>query len=156
MRPEEFAGRLHQQKVGAATYPISQEILNSPVVARSFEEFGSYLLPMGYPEGSPTHPAYPAGHATIAGACVTVLKAFFKETFVIPNPVVASADRLSLLPYSGEPLTVGGELNKLASNISLGRDTAGVHWRSDGIEGMKLGEAVALRLLADWRETVTS
>jgi hypothetical protein len=45
-------------------------------------------------------------------------------------------------------------LNKLASNIAFGRDTAGVHWRSDGIEGLKLGEAVALRLLMDWREMV--
>ncbi|MFW5435355.1 hypothetical protein, partial [Paenibacillus apiarius] len=26
--------------------------------------------------------------------------------------------------------TIGGELNKLAANIALGRDTAGVHWRS--------------------------
>jgi thiol-disulfide isomerase/thioredoxin len=63
----------------------------------------------------------------------------FKELFEIPNPVAASSDGLSLLPYSGEPLTIGGELNKLAANISLDRDTADVHWRSDGIEGMKLG-----------------
>jgi hypothetical protein len=54
-------------------------------------------------------------------------------------------------------LTVGGELNKLAANIALGRDTAGVHWRSDGIEGLKLGEAVATGILRDlqdtWRES---
>lgn len=154
LRPEEFAGRVHHHKTGAARYPISPEILNSPVLAQSFAEYGSYLVPMAYPEGSPTHPAYPAGHAVIAGACVTVLKAFFQETFALPTPVLASADGLALLPYSGPALTVGGELNKLASNISLGRDTAGVHWRSDGIEGMKLGEAVALRLLQDWRETL--
>ena len=36
------------------------------------------LLPMAFPEGSPMHPAYGAGHATVAGACVTVLKAFFE------------------------------------------------------------------------------
>ena len=63
--------------------------------------------------------------------------------------MVASPDGLSLLPYSGPPLTVGGELNKLASNISIGRNGAGVHWRSDGVEGMKLGEAVATSLLRD-------
>jgi hypothetical protein len=68
---------------------------------------------------------------------------------VIPNPVVASDDGLSLLPYTGPSLTVGGELNKLASNVSLGRDAAGVHYRSDGIEGLKLGEAVALSILRD-------
>ena len=38
---------------------------------------GSYFLPMAFPEGSPMHPAYGAGHATVAGACVTILKAFF-------------------------------------------------------------------------------
>jgi hypothetical protein len=77
-----------------------------------------------------------------------VLKAFFKESFVIPSPVQSDADGLNLLPFAGA-LTVGGELNKLASNISLGRDTGGVHWRSDGIEGMKLGEEVAIQLLRD-------
>ena len=36
-----------------------------------------------------------------------------------------------------------------------GRDTAGVHWRSDGIEGLKLGEAVAIGILTDLRATYT-
>jgi len=78
-----------------------------------------------------------------------MLKALFNESFVIPNPVTASDDGLSLVPYTGPALTVGGELNKLASNISLGRDAAGVHYRSDGVEGIKLGEAVALSILRD-------
>ncbi|MBI3756530.1 MAG: phosphatase PAP2 family protein [Deltaproteobacteria bacterium] len=94
-----------------------------------------------------------AGHAAIAGACVTVLKAFFNESFVISNPLVASPDGLSLTLYKGSNLTVGGELNKLAANIALARNTAGVHWRSDGIEGLKLGEAVALGILRDLRTT---
>lgn len=82
-----------------------------------------------------------------------MLKAFFKESFVIPNPVAAGSDGLSLLPYSGQLLTVGGELNKLAANIALGRDTAGVHWRSDGSEGLKLVEAVAIGILEYYRNT---
>lgn len=153
LRPEEFGGRVHNHLTGAASYPINQELLNSEAVSNVFSKFGTYLLPMAYPEGCPTHPAYPAGHACIAGAGVTMLKAFFDESFVIPNPVVASSDGLSLLPYSGPPLRVGGELNKLASNLALGRDTAGVHWRSDGIEGLKLGEAVAIGILQDYMET---
>ena len=67
--------------------------------------------------------------------------------------MIANPDGLSLVPYKGPALTVGGELNKLASNIALGRDTAGVHWRSDGIEGLKLGEAVAIGILTDVRAT---
>lgn len=153
LRPEEFAGRVHNLLSGKAKYPIHSELLNSPVLSSIFNQYHNYLLPLAYPEGCPTHPAYPAGHACIAGAGVTMLKAFFQEDFVIPNPVVASTDGLSLAPYSGPPLTIGGELNKLAANIALGRDFAGVHWRSDGIEGLKLGEAVAIGILQDYSHT---
>ncbi len=153
LRPEEFGGRVHNHLIGKASYPIHKELLDSQVVSQVFNQFGTYLLPMAYPEGCPTHPAYPAGHACIAGAGVTVLKAFFNESFVIPNPVEVISDESSLVPYVGTPLTIGGELNKLASNIALGRDTAGVHWRSDGIEGLKLGEAVAIEILRDYSKT---
>jgi hypothetical protein len=153
LRPEEFAGRVHQTLTGAVRYPIHTDVLNAVAPSALFHTSGTYLLPMAYPEGCPLHPAYPAGHAAIAGACTTVLKAFFQTSFVIPHPVEASPDGLALLSYRGPDLTVGGELNKLASNIALGRDAAGVHWRSDGIEGIKLGEAVAIGILRDMRAT---
>ena len=54
-----------------------------------------------------------------------------------------------LTPYAGETLTVGGELNKIASNIALGRNISGVHWRSDGTESLKLGEALAINILSE-------
>jgi hypothetical protein len=153
LRPEEYGGCVDNVLKDYSNYPINPEILNSPVVNEVYSKFGSYLLPMAYPDGCPTHPAYPAGHATIAGAAVTILKAFFNEDYVIPDPVVPSSNGLSLSAFKGKPLTIGGELNKLASNISLGRDMSGVHWRSDGMEGMKLGETVAIRLLQDYKNT---
>jgi hypothetical protein len=149
LRPEAFGGRIHNHVTGAASYPIHSDILNSGALKALFSVHGNYLLPMAYPVGSPLHPSYPAAHAVTAGAGVTMLKALFNESFVIPSPVVASDDGLSLVPYTGAALTVGGELNKLAANISLGRDAAGVHYRSDGIEGIKLGEAIALSILRD-------
>ncbi len=152
LRPEEFGGRVHNVLTGAASYPINQELFDSQAVADVFSKYGSYLLPQAYSEGCPTHSAYPAGHACVAGAGATMLKAFFKESFIIPNPVTASADGLSLLPYTGPPLTVGGELNKLAANVGLGRNAAGVHYRSDG-EGLLLGESVAIGILQDYRKT---
>ena len=152
LRPEEYGGRVHNHKIGAADYPMHDDLLNSTALSRAHAQWGSYLLAQQYPEGVPPHPAYPAGHATIAGACATVVKAFMKEDTVIENPLVASADGTELLPYTGsDVLTVGGELNKLASNISIGRDTAGVHWRSDSVEGMKLGEEIAINVLRDLR-----
>ncbi len=157
LRPEAFGGRIHNHINKAATYPINNEIFNSAALEEVNRKFGTYLLPIAFPEGCPTHPAYGAGHATVAGACVTVLKWWFDESWVIPDPVVASADGTSLVPYRGtEPLTVGGELNKLASNVALGRNIAGVHWRSDATESLKLGEAIAISVLQDlkhcWNE----
>jgi membrane-associated phospholipid phosphatase len=154
LRPEAFAGRIHNHLTGAAQYPLHPEILEASVLDAISEQYGTYLLPMAYPEGSPTHPAYPSAHATFAGAGVTVLKAWFNESFIIPDPVIASADGLSLEPYDGSPLTVGGELNKLAFNIGMGRGWAGVHWRSDVQEGLKLGEAVAIGILTEMRALV--
>jgi hypothetical protein len=89
----------------------------------------------------------------VAGACITVLKFFFDNDFVIPNPVVPSSDGLSLLPYTGGDagqLTVAGELNKIANNISFGHGIlAGIHWRSDTSSSIQLGEAVAISMLQD-------
>ncbi|MCT4605346.1 MAG: vanadium-dependent haloperoxidase [Marinisporobacter sp.] len=153
LRPEEFGGRVHNNLIGSTSYPINSELLSSKAIPKVFDKYGTYLLPMAYPEGCPIHTSYPAGHACIAGAGITMLKAFFDEDFIIPSPVVASADGLSLLPYTDKPLTTRGELNKLGSNLSLGRDTAGVHYRSDGIEGLKLGEAVAIGILHDFKRT---
>ncbi len=153
LRPEEYGGRIHNQKTGAAEYPINREILQSQALAETFRKYGTYLLPQVYPEGCPTHPSYPAGHSTFIGAMVTMLKAFFNESFVIPNPVIPTRDGLSLIPYEGPPLTVGGELNKLAGNIGTGRIFAGVHFRTSNENGMRLGEKIAIGIMRDYRKT---
>jgi len=44
-------------------------------------------------------------------------------------------------------------VNKLAYNIAIGRNTAGVHFRSSAINGMLLGEEVAIGILHDYRAT---
>lgn len=128
-------------------------VLNSQAVQSSFNRYGDYFLSQAFPEGSPTHPAYPTGHGAVAGACITVLKFFFDNDFVIPNPVVPGNDGLSLLPYTGGDagqLTVSGELNKLANNISFGHGThSGIHWRSDTSSSIQFGEAVAISMLQD-------
>lgn len=149
LRPEVMAARVQFEVEGDRNYGLSNEILCCDAVSRLQSANGNAFLPLAFPEGSPTHPSYPAGHATVAGSCCTVLKAFFDEDFVIPDPVVASSDGSALLPYGGGDLTLGGEINKLASNISLGRDLAGVHYRSDGVDGILVGEDIAIRYLAD-------
>ncbi len=115
---------------------------------------GTYLLPMAYAEGSPLHPSYGSGHSTVAGCLVTLLKAFFRNDWVFLSPVEPNEDGTSVRFYTGpDRLTVAGELDKLASNIGLGRDWAGVHWRSDHEQSLLLGEQVAIGILCDQRQT---
>ncbi len=171
-------------------YPINNEILgktaSNQILGRIKEHNkqqnnhftrtdlqGSFLLPQAFPEGSPTHPSYGAGHATVAGACVTVLKAFFKEDEIIKNPVIPKRLTIpidvkdsngtivfkrttELEDYIGpdfNQLTVGEELDKLAANISIGRSWAGVHYRSDYAESILLGEQIALGILQEQADT---
>lgn len=153
LRPEALAARIHNNKTGAYTYPLHSDLLTSAALTQTFSTYGTYLLPQAFPEGSPLHPSYGAGHATVAGACTTMLKAFFQEDWVIPSPMVPDATGANLVPYVGPPLTVGGELNKLANNVGIGRNLAGVHYRSDCRESLKLGEQVAIEILRDKKRT---
>jgi hypothetical protein len=156
LRPIAYGGLVHNTVTGAVSYPLHREVLNSQALGQIFSRYGTYLLPAAYPEGNPQHPSYGEGHGVIAGACVTALKAFFNENFVLANPVVAADDGQTVLPYTGSDagqMAIGGELNKLANNVALGRDMAGVHWRSDAEQALLLGEAVTISVLRDQRHT---
>lgn len=156
LRPEAFAGRVHQMKTKTIEYPVHADLLNSTAVEETHRRFESYLLPQAYPEGSPIHPSYPGGHATVAGACSIVLKALFDENALMPDCVHASADGLSLEPCPSSFVpTIGNEINKLVFNIAMGRSWAGIHYRSDSISGMRLGEDVAISILQDLVQTCT-
>ena len=164
IRPEVFAARIHWHLANGRNYDFhAAEFtkLQDGVLSRPELIASSSFLPMAFPEGSPTHPSYGAGHATVAGACVTILKALFQEDIRLVadlgiTPMQPNSDGTALMPYVGpdaEQMTIGSELNKLAANISLARNFAGVHWRSDHTESLKLGEQVALWFLSDYVQT---
>jgi hypothetical protein len=165
LRPEAFGGLVHLTKTHQASYPLHPDVLNSHAVAEVFEKNGTYFLPHAFPEGCPQHPSYGQGHGTVAGACSTIVKAWFNDLapltsipgFSIVQP---SEDGFSLVPYEGsdaDQLTIGGEMNKLAANIAIGRNHAAVHWRHDYLDSLPLGEAVAISMLTDmarnWNES---
>lgn len=154
LRAEAYGGLVHNNKVNKTNYPLNSEVFKSEALDRIFSKNKSYLLPQAFPEGAPFHSSYPGGASVSAGASVTILKALFDESYVIPNPVIPDPkDPSKLIPYQGPPLTVGGELNKLAANIGLGRDSAGIHWRTDAAASLALGEAIAIGILKDEKLT---
>jgi hypothetical protein len=174
VRPEQFGnlvdgvmgGRftlnpnLHSDLLNSSVLPLIFERNRQLNVKRGMGTTGSFLLPQESSGGSPTHPDPPAGHAFTAGACVTMMKAVLDVgTPENPKPwprpaVVASADGLSLVPTGDTNLTVLGELNKLAANVSEGRNMLGIHSRVGGnMLGMTQGEAVAISVLQEHAAT---
>ena len=173
-RPEAIAGLLERYRVAleagesavlAKLAPVASlyDTLNADEIKPGKTLFdvlkeqdgGNILLPMAFCEGSPMHPAYGAGHATVAGACVTILKAFFDHGHQIKGTVYEATETGDALqPVSPAPaLTVEGELNKLAANISIGRNWAGVHYWSDYTESLRMGEEIALGILEEQKLT---
>jgi len=182
LRPEAYGGLMQMQEdgfdgvrrayglpEGIFTTRAAQTIRNRPGGA------GTWFLPLAFSSGSPVHPAYGAGHATVAGACVTILKAFFDEEqtmleliarakhprtgapvrIVQPGGGMTTVEDgsggLELAGYLGGDIarmTVGGELNKLAANVAMGRSMGGVHWRSDNTRSLRLGEQISAAILA--------
>jgi membrane-associated phospholipid phosphatase len=167
LRPEAMAGRIAKIEDGdLAASLVHADVFTygantiSAVKAYNVSEGGESKawLPLQFAEGSPTHPSYPAGHAAIAGACSTILKIYFADAAwsTLGLGAVESLDGSQLDTYTGADagdMTIHGELNKLASNMSIGRNMAGVHYRKDGDEGMILGEAVAVQYFKDIKET---
>ncbi|MEB3214335.1 MAG: bromoperoxidase [Leptolyngbyaceae bacterium] len=186
LRPEALAARMELMRLvdDACTIPAEQVPPALKCDIRLFREKlkptlsaiaagpgkGTHFLPMAFPEGSPMHPAYGAGHATVAGACVTILKAFFDTSAVLAEgpgggvfkryesgdtPIAYRAPDLAnssdpLVAYTPDKfLTLEGELNKLAANISIGRDMAGVHYHSDYYDSVRMGEEIALGILEE-------
>lgn len=165
-RPEDYGALLQahftkQSPMPQAAAKLHADALNSKAVAQTFAQNGTYLLPQAFPEGAPTHPCYPTGHGTVAGACITVLKYFFDCSKKI-QPLLQAAgsdvmqtseDGLSLVPYTGTDaanLTINGELSKLAFNISFGHGIhSGIHFRSSTRSSILLGEQVAISVLND-------
>ncbi len=170
LRPEAYGGLVHRVIQNGADYPIHSDLFDVSTVLPLVFNYNqarnaarglgaanpTYLLPQMFRSGAPTHPTYPAGHAITAGACVTVLKTFYDENAIWPGPRKVRADGSNFDPYvvgvDGPALTVGGEFNKLAMNLTHGRDASGVHFRSDGIEGLLQGEELAIRILREARK----
>lgn len=177
LRPEAFAGLVQQVQVtGQNPFNLNASLFMTHAGINVLERIkakntlqagfpanmltptdaATYLLAQMYPEASPAHPSYPAGHAVIAGACITVIKAIFENTTLIKNfvtPVMPDpTNPTQLIPLVGDDeniLTVASELDKLAFNVALGRDWAGVHYRADGLQGILLGESVAIEYLRE-------
>jgi hypothetical protein len=157
-RPEEFGGRVYHIKnktkidgqPAPERYPIHEDLIESEALTETEDRINTTLLPQAYPDGSPTHPSYPGGHAVTAGSNGTILKAYFDEDARITNPVRPDPnDPTRLTPADVSSLTVGGEINKLATNVSYARSWAGIHYRSDTTTGLRVGERIATAVLRE-------
>jgi hypothetical protein len=164
LRPEAMAARAVKEIEGVLpSGTVHADLLSSSTIdavkAYNVSKGGENKawLPFQVAEGSPLHPSYPAGHAAIGGACATIIKLYIADAAWSTTGlgVKESLDGVNLTDYTGadaSQMTIHGELNKIASNIAIARNMLGVHYRSDGDEGVKLGEKVAIQWFKDLRE----
>ncbi len=182
LRPEALAGRIEKADDISTAHPLTCKVFNdlrdsiwhTVDAVQAFNAAApnggdpTALLPMAFSEGSPMHPSYGAGHAAVAGACVTILKAFFDTSTVFGTDSAGNirfahaADIVDPLQFEPKnngaslgsstapcPLTLEGELNKLAANIAVGRNMAGVHYFADYYDSLRMGEQIALGVLEE-------
>lgn len=184
LRPEATSILINNQKNGVSGYNFMDATLMANDIITDigtlhhtyYGKTNSFVLSSSFPEGCPAHPAYPAGHATVAGAGITMIKAYFDcstKWVDLPNltnygsgsrlfkTAKTNVDGTALVAATDIPnMSINDELNKMAYNIALGRDWANVHYRTDGDMGMLLGEEVAINyikdLLTQYNQTHTS
>jgi len=125
-RPEELAAD------PASLHPIWKEI-GAPLLA----PYGG-CLPMLIAEGCPPHSSFVSGHGAIGGAVCTGLLAHFADV-----PMLAS---------DGSPSTTHAEIRKLGWNFGDAREILGIHYRSDIVQGLLLGQRAALLVLREARQ----
>ena len=129
-------------------------MLNSQAVQTSFAANNSYFLSQAFPGGFANPPGlsdrpWHGGRRVHHGAEVLLRRQLRHHQ---PAGAVGRRDARSATTRAPvqRPLTVNGELHKLAHNISFGHGIhAGIHWRSDTETSIELGEAVALSYLRD-------
>jgi hypothetical protein len=169
LRPEEFAAKINYQSKNPDLNTDLKTFLNDALVQEILKEIKtannneSLHMPLVYPEGCPIHPSYPAGHAVIASACISYLKAMFDSNALFSSilpPVEVYADITNKIDFANletklvnlpkevsDRMTIGGELDKLVSNIAFGRNIAGIHYRTDAEYSFMLGELVAANFI---------
>lgn len=174
LRPEAAGGLATLNALsGQSGHALAGHLAGLKGAQNNHATYGNYLLPIAFSAGSPAHPSYGAGHASVAGACVTLLKAWFDGSVRMADVFAGAASidpamqpvlrqpadhpaNGSLPVYTGSDalqMTVEGELNKLASNVALGRSMGGVHFRTDNTRSLRLGEAVTTIFLMNWVRT---
>ena len=89
-----------------------------------------------------------------------IFKAWFKEDIKLNElfgPIMPGLSDDIKLTTNGVTdtmdLTVCGELDKVASNIGIGRNWAGIQYRRDCKESIELGEKIAIGILEEQKIT---
>jgi hypothetical protein len=118
-RPEEVAFQIAS---GSMTIGPPKKVVR---VIRALK-LGNATQFTAYPEGSPTHPSWPAMHSASSAASLWM-------------PVV-----MKLTPHQ----LCQVQLTDYA--IAYARTIAGVHYQADNIAGLKLGQEIVARLLPDF------
>ena len=98
-------------------------------------------LAIGTPGMTPAFPGYPSGHSTFAGVSERILDHFFGVQYEFTDEC-----HYGRTDFRGYPRTYSS-WKQMAEENAYSRIPLGVHVRQDCVEGLRLGNALALRAL---------
>lgn len=119
-RPEEVAYKIKQGEIDAQYVP--DEILEA-LEAMDFDTAPAFTA---YPEGSPKHPSWPAMHSAASAGSIWM-------------PLV--------MDLTDEQLC---EVKAVDYGVAYARTVAGVHFPTDNLDGLNLGQEILARKLPEY------
>jgi membrane-associated phospholipid phosphatase len=120
-RPEEIAWLITQKKLNA-TSRVPQDVVDT-ILAWNLTSAANFTT---YANGSPNHPSWPSGHATLAQTSLWAAVVF--------NLSDAQVRQTVLFDYA----------------YGFARIAAGIHTPTELVQGLKLGRAIIARKLPDY------
>lgn len=145
IRPEKIGMEVERIRVkGINEYRLATP--PSDLLDLVHSKISSHLLSQVYDTGSPISPSKPSDLAALFAAVVTVFKFYFDVT-----GTVAAVELVDGKPKLNDKvaLSIEGELHKWCNNLSFGTLWAGINTYGDCINGIKIGEQVAISCLQD-------
>lgn len=139
----------HSKYVYNVERPVSYIRRILPTEYAEAKDFSTILnnTPAGYYGVTPAFPAYPSGHSGFGGAGGKILSSVFEFNSIHPGTFSFTdnchKDRTDFL---GAPRSFTS-FREMAEEDAMSRIPLGVHFRMDCVEGIRLGELAAQRVL---------
>ena len=138
---------------GSGAISVADEQDTDPRMSPAMRMRENLMLPMTLRDDLPLHPSDAQAQGTVAGACVTILKAVYAGPFSGPSGHSRAGTGGPTNNMMPRRPGLSADLDKLASNVVLGRLVTGGYFHFENLNALRKGERIAIALLSELVET---